>query len=75
MVLFWNLTFKIIKHMGKVNGVSTFNAVFIGLNEYGEIRIQVFAHFFIYCYTICFTYNIFQPSYTNLNSELYQRFN
>lgn len=34
-------SFKIIKHMGKVNSVSTFVGLFTVLNEYGEIRMQL----------------------------------
>ncbi|GAA5803754.1 hypothetical protein HPULCUR_009238 [Helicostylum pulchrum] len=34
-------SFKIIKHMGKVNDISTFNGLFTVLNEYGEIRMQL----------------------------------
>jgi len=34
-------SFKIIKHMGKINGISNFNALFTVLNEYEEIRMQL----------------------------------
>lgn len=36
-------SFKIIKHMGKINGVSMFNGLYTLLNEYEEIRLQVLA--------------------------------
>lgn len=41
VVLKGDHSFKIIKHMGKMNGVSTFNALYTVLNEYEEIRLQV----------------------------------
>lgn len=37
-------SFKVIKHMSKVNGVSTFSCLYTLLNEFEEIRMQVLAH-------------------------------
>lgn len=37
-------SFKIINHMAKVNGVSTFSCLYAMLNEYEEIRIMVLSH-------------------------------
>lgn len=37
-------SFKIINHMAKVNGVSTFSCLYTILNEYEEIRIMVLFH-------------------------------
>ncbi|GAA5816448.1 hypothetical protein MFLAVUS_009977 [Mucor flavus] len=34
-------SFKIVKLMGKVNDVSTFNGLLTILNEYGDIRMQL----------------------------------
>lgn len=37
-------SFKIIDHMAKINGVSTFSCLYTMLNEYEEIRIMVLSH-------------------------------
>lgn len=37
-------SFKIIDHMAKVNGVSTFSCLYTMLNEYEEIRLMVLSH-------------------------------
>lgn len=44
VVLKGDHSFKIIDHMAKVNGVSTFSCLYTLLNEYEEIRLQVLAH-------------------------------
>jgi hypothetical protein len=44
VVLKGDHSFKVIKHMGKINGISTFLALYTVLNEYEEIRLQVIAH-------------------------------
>jgi hypothetical protein len=43
VVLKGDHSFKIIKHMGKINGVSTFSCLYTLVNEYEEIRLQVLA--------------------------------
>ncbi|CEP08741.1 hypothetical protein, partial, partial [Parasitella parasitica] len=44
VVLKGDHSFKIIDHMAKVNGVSTFSCLYTLLNEYEEIRLQVLCH-------------------------------
>lgn len=44
IVLKGDHSFKIIDHMTKVNGVSTFSYLYTLLNEYEEIRLQVLSH-------------------------------
>lgn len=36
-------SFKIIDHLAKINGVSTFSCLYTMLNEYEEIRLQILA--------------------------------
>ena len=44
VVLKGDHSFKIIDHLAKINGVSTFSCLYTVLNEYEEIRLQVLAH-------------------------------
>ncbi|KAL0582286.1 hypothetical protein ABG067_007854, partial [Albugo candida] len=44
VVLKGDHSFKVIDHMAKVNGVSTFFCLYTLLNEYEEIRLQVLGH-------------------------------
>ncbi|KAG2192239.1 hypothetical protein INT47_009231, partial [Mucor saturninus] len=59
-------SFKIIKHMGKVNGVSTFAGLFTVLNEYGEIRMQLLVP--------SKSHNCLRPSFQNM-MDSYRKFN
>lgn len=44
VILKGDRSFKIIDHMAKVNGVSTFSCLYTMLNEYEEIRLMVLSH-------------------------------
>lgn len=44
IVLKGDHSFKIIDHLAKINGVSTFSCLYTLLNEYEEIRLQVISH-------------------------------
>ncbi|CAO3657291.1 unnamed protein product [Mucor hiemalis] len=44
VVLKGDHSFKLIKHVGKTNGVSVFTALYTLMNEYEEIRMQTLAH-------------------------------
>ncbi|KAI8075700.1 ribonuclease H-like domain-containing protein [Thamnidium elegans] len=59
-------SFKIIKHMGKVNDVSTFNGLFTVLNKYGEIRMQLLVP--------SKGHNCLRPSFNNM-MDIYRKYN
>ncbi|KAG2204310.1 hypothetical protein INT47_009352 [Mucor saturninus] len=59
-------SFKIIKHMGKVNGVSTIAGLFTVLNEYGEIRMQLLV--------LIKSHNCLRPSFQNMMDSYRKNF-
>ena len=42
-VIKWDHSFKLVKYMTKLNGIATFAALFTLVNEFEQIRYQVFA--------------------------------